>query len=122
MLTATDLANYNTGFELGDFFGRGRIKELLFDLKLRAVKDEEEIETWRSAYLEQSKAVKALVEMKAAPTKALQDENTKLQAEVARLKGEVEALKLYSESLERKIMVGEKISTNIKNWVKEETA
>lgn len=122
MLTQNDLTKYHTGLEITDLFGKGRMTELLYDLKLRISKDEEEIELWKSAYLEQGKAVKGLVDMRMEPERALQEENARLKKELQKAQESVEALQLYAESLEKKVVTGKKIYTNEAHWIKEESA
>lgn len=120
MLTLNDLATYHVGLELTDLFGKGRIRELLYDTKLRIAKDEEEIETWRMAYLEQSKAIKGLIDMKTAPSLALSEENERLKKELTKTKESLAALQEYCEAMEMKLMAGKKFYKG--HWIEEETA
>ena len=122
MLTANELAKYHTGFELTDLFGKGRMRELIYDFRLQIAKDQEEIEIWKSAYLAQASAIKMLVETKTEPSRLLQEENERLKKELKNAQINVDSLQEWAGSLEKKLLVGAKISTNVENWVKEEDA
>lgn len=103
MLTANELAKYHIGFELTDLFGKGRMRELIYDARLRIAKDEEEIEQWRTACMAQSGAIKMLTESKTEPDRLLQEENERLKKELKNALINVDSLEQWAGSLEKKL-------------------
>ena len=103
MLTANELNRYHTGFELGDLFGQGRMRELIYSYKLQLMKDQEEIEQWKSIAMTQAAVIPKLYNKIASPEENLKEENFALQKELGRALEMQDTLQAYAEGLERKL-------------------
>lgn len=116
-MTSNELRKYYTGIDLRDLFGLGRMKELVYDYRLQLAKDQEEIETWRTAYLEQSKAIAMLLDMKTEPLRAILEENERLKRELEKARDNEEAYTECIEALERKLDEQEDIKKTLRRMV-----
>lgn len=101
MLTLDDLKKYHTGFELLDPFGRGRMRELLYDYRLQKVKDQSRIDELKEAYETQGKTVERLVKMKIAPNNELKERIAQLEGDLEYANLTIDSLTKWAESLEK---------------------
>lgn len=126
MLTQEDLRTYHTGFELFDPFGKGRMRELVYDYRLRLVKDSEEIEMWKYRFVEQARSIDLLVKLKTEPNNTLKAENEKLKEDLKYAELTIDSLTAWANRLEQLLnenhiyLPGTPNSTN--NTTKEEIA
>lgn len=103
MLTANELSAYHTGFEFGDLFGKGRMRELIYNFKLQLLKDQEEIEQWKTMAMAQAVVIPKMYEKITRPEENLLEENIALQKELGRALEMQQSLQEYAEDLERKL-------------------
>lgn len=134
MIDIKDLEYYNTEFEIGDIFGRGRMKELIFDMKERLCFDKAEIEKWQQIAADEAKMIGKLYERLEAQSyeQQLRDENEALRRELQKaLEGQT-ALQEYADSLQKKLdethlsdveayRILKSMQTK-KNWIEEEVS
>lgn len=105
MIDIKDLEYFNTDFEMGDIFGRGRMKELIFDMKERLCFDKAEIEKWQQIAADEAKMIGKLYERLEGQSyeQQLREENDRLQNELKKaLEGQA-ALQEYADSLQKKL-------------------
>ena len=60
MLSIEDLRYFNTGFEMSDPFGKGRLKQLIFDTREKLCFDKGEIEKWQQIAADEARLINKL--------------------------------------------------------------
>ena len=103
MFTPNDLRNYHTGFEVGDMFGKGRMRELIYNYQLQLSDSQEKIAMLEHMYADQGKAISALVAMKSDPEKSLIEENARLHKDLEWAQSQIAALVEHCGALEAKV-------------------
>lgn len=134
MIDVKDLEYFNTDFEMGDIFGRGRMKELIFDMKERLCFDKAEIEKWQQIAADEAKMIGKLYERLEAQSyeQQLREENDRLRNELQKALDGQNALQEYADSLQKKLdethfsdveayRILKSMQTK-KNWIEEEVS
>ena len=134
MIDIKDLEYFNTDFEMGDIFGRGRMKELIFDMKERLCFDKAEIEKWQQIAADEAKMIGKLYERLETQSyeQQLRDENEALRRELQKALDGQNALQEYANSLQKKLdethfsdveayRILKSMQTK-KNWIEEEVS
>ena len=134
MIDVNDLEYFNTDFEMGDIFGRGRMKELIFDMKERLCFDKAEIEKWQQIAADEAKMIGKLYERLEAQSyeQQLREENDRLRNELQKALDGQNALQEYADSLQKKLdethfsdveayRILKSMQTK-KNWIEEEVS
>ena len=103
MFSVSDLKGYHTGFEIGDLFGKGRMKELIYDYRNYKEKTDEELSQLRTIAMAQATIIPKMYHKIQNPEENLKDENAALQKELAKALQMQASLQEYAEDLERKI-------------------
>lgn len=103
MVTARELDRYHIGFELGDIFGKGRMRELLYTMKRSLAEANAETEKWKGIAMAQSQIIPVMFKKLTAPEENAKQENEALIKELARAIEMQNSLKEYAEDLELKI-------------------
>lgn len=105
MISLEDLKHYNTGFELGDIFGKGRMKELIFDMKEKICFDKGEIEKWQQIAAEEAELIAKLYNKIESQSyeQQLREENADLQRQLARALETQKSLEEYATSLKSQL-------------------
>ena len=105
MLTIEKLRNFDIGFEFGDMFRKGRIKELIFGMKERIAYDEGEIEKWRLTAQHQAEVINKLYNRleNQSYEAELRAQNAELTKQLNQTLESMKALQEYAESLEKKL-------------------
>lgn len=105
MLSVEALNHYNTGFEIGDIFGKGRMKELLFNMKEQLAFDQSEIDRWREVAIAQADVINKLYDRleNQSNENRLREENDDLYCQLTRALEMQESLREYASSLEKKL-------------------
>ncbi len=121
MLTMEELKNYHRGFELFDPFGKGRMRELVYDYRLYQLNTSEEIEQLRKKNQKQSEAIDKLVKLKVEPNNRLIAEKEKLQEDLDYANVTIDSLTKWANRLES-ILAENGIKLVGNRWVKEDIA
>lgn len=105
MLTVEALRHYNTGFELGDIFGSGRMKDLIWSFKEQLAEDQGEIAQWQEVAKSQADLIERLYSRleEQASEPELRKENEELRRQVSNMEEMIRSLLEYNESLEGKL-------------------
>ena len=105
MIGVEDLKHFNTGFEIGDIFGKGRMKELIFDMKERLCYDKSEIEKWQLIAADEAKMITKLYDQLEGQSyeAELRRENAELSAKLERALEMQKSLEEYSASLKKQL-------------------
>lgn len=105
MLTIEALRHYNVGFEIGDMFGKGRMKELIFNFKEQLADDQGEIERWRQIAAQQAEVINGLYSQIDSQeyTRDLLAKNAELVKKLDESLERESYLQKYVESLEKNL-------------------
>lgn len=105
MFTPETLRHFNTGFELGDIFGKGRMRELIFNMKEQLCEDQSEIEKWRMLAASQAELITKLYAKIDSQSREveLQAKVDALQAQLESVLSERESLKIHASDLEQQL-------------------
>ena len=122
MFSPEQLEHFHIGFDPSDLFGKGRMKELIFDYRSYIFQARGDIELWRSRFMEQSKSVDLLVQMNTNSFEDLKAENEKLKEDLAYATATVESLTKWAGRLEKILNENGIRLTGETGYIKEETA
>lgn len=120
MLSLEDLKYFNTGFELGDVFGSGRMKELIFDMKEKICHDKAVIERWQQIAMDEAQLITKLYDQleKQSYENSLREENKDLSEKLERSLESLKALEEYAASLQKKVEEYEVSDTEVYRLIK----
>ena len=105
MISIEDLKHFNTGFEISDIFGKGRMKELIFDMKERLCYDKSEIEKWQQIAADEATMITKLYEQLEGQSyeAELRRENAELSAKLEKALEMQKGLEEYAASLKKEL-------------------
>lgn len=118
MITPEQLEHFNTGFELGDAFGKARLKNLIFEMREQLLFDRSEVEKWRIIAEKQAEVISDLYFKLEHPDyeQALRDDNKTLHEKLQRSLEVQFSLQEYASDLERKLNQNGAQITRPKSW------
>lgn len=121
MLTMEELKNYHRGFEFFDPFGKGRMRELVYDYRLYQINSSEEIEKLHMKNKKQAEAIDKLVKLKVEPNTRLLAEKAQLEEDLKYANLTIDSLTQWADRLEG-ILAENGIKLVGNKWVKEDIA
>lgn len=121
MLTPEELKEYHRGFELFDPFGKGRMRELVYDYRVYQAKTNEDLDQLRQENKKQAEAIDKLVKMKIEPNNRLLAEKEKLEDDLRYANLTIDSLTQWANRLEG-ILKENGIELIGNKWIKKEIA
>lgn len=121
MLTPEELKEYHKGFELFDPFGKGRMRELVYDYRVYQAKASEEVDQLRKENEKQAEAIDKLVKMKMEPNNRLIAEKERLENDLKYANLTIDSLTQWANRLEG-ILNENGIELIGNKWIKKESA
>ena len=121
MLTMDELKNYHRGFEFFDPFGKGRMRELVYDYRLYQINTNEELDKLKQENQKQAEAIDKLVKLKIEPNNKMLAEKAQLEEDLKYANLTIDSLTQWANRLEC-ILAENGIKLVGNRWVKEEIA
>lgn len=121
MLTMDELKNYHRGFEFFDPFGKGRMRELVYDYRLYQINTNEELDKLKQENQKQAEAIDKLVKLKIEPNNKMLAEKAQLEEDLKYANLTIDSLTQWANRLEG-ILAENGIKLVGNRWVKEDIA